>query len=49
MDETRQNVVQTATLTNAVPVKLMGPALSGKSTDVAIEELTLSHEYLAWS
>lgn len=49
MDETRQNVVQTATLTNAVPIKLMGPALSGKSTDVAIEELTLSHEYLAWS
>ncbi len=44
MDETRQNAVQTWTLTNARPTKLTGPALTGKGTDVAIEELVLISE-----
>src|ERR1700733_8319727 len=44
MDEQRQNSVQTWTLTNARPIKLTGPALTGKGTDVAIEELVLASE-----
>jgi phage tail-like protein len=49
MDELRQNAVQTCTLTNARPTKLTGPTLSGKSTDVAIEELVLISEHIEWS
>lgn len=44
MDEQRQNVAQTWTLTNAKPIKLTGPALSGKGTDVAVEELVICAE-----
>jgi len=44
MDEQRQNVVQQWTLTNARPTKLTGPALSGKGTDVAVEELVFIAE-----
>lgn len=44
MDEQRQNAVQQWTLTNARPTKLTGPALTGKGTDVAIEELVLISE-----
>ena len=31
-------------LTNARPIKYTGPALTGKGTDVAIEELVLASE-----
>ena len=44
MDEMRQNAVQTWTLTNARPTKLSGPMLTGKGTDVAVEELVLISE-----
>jgi phage tail-like protein len=44
MDETRLNVVQQWTLTNARPVKLTGPALMGKGTDVAVEEFVVISE-----
>jgi phage tail-like protein len=44
MDETRTNAVQSWTLTNARPTKLTGPALTGKGTDVAVEELVLISE-----
>jgi phage tail-like protein len=33
-------------LTNAVPIKYTGPALNGKGTDVAVEELVLSAELI---
>jgi len=33
-------------LTNAVPIKYTGPALNGKGTDVAIEELVLAAELI---
>jgi phage tail-like protein len=46
MDESRQNVAQTWTLTNARPVKLSGPALTGKGTDVAVEEFHLVYDRL---
>lgn len=36
--------VVTWTLSNARPIKYTGPALSGKGTDVAIEELVLACE-----
>jgi phage tail-like protein len=49
MDELRTTPVQTATLTNARPIKLTGPALSGKATDVAIEELVVISERIEWS
>lgn len=45
-DESHTSVVQTWTLTNARPTKYTGPSLSGKSTDVAIEELVLAAERL---
>jgi phage tail-like protein len=44
MDETRQNPVQEWVLTDAVPTKLTGPSLTGKGTDVAVEELVLASE-----
>jgi phage tail-like protein len=37
-------VVQEWTLTNARPTKYTGPALTGKGTDVAMEELVLACE-----
>jgi phage tail-like protein len=49
MDETRTTAVQTCTLGNVRPIKLTGPALSGKSTDVAIEELVCIAETMEWS
>jgi|SRR5579862_3955134 len=44
MDETGQNVVQQWKLINARPTKYVGPTLSGKGTDISIEEMTLSVE-----
>lgn len=44
MDEERTQPVQEWVLTNARPMKYSGPALTGKGTDVAIEELVLSSE-----
>ncbi|MBZ5621163.1 MAG: phage tail protein [Acidobacteriia bacterium] len=44
MDEQRQNPVQEWVLTDARPIKYTGPALTGKGTDVAVEELVLSAE-----
>ena len=44
LDELRQNPVQQWTLINARPVKYTGPKLTGKGTDVAIEELVLVTE-----
>jgi len=41
---TSPTVVRTWTLTNARPTKLTGPAMTGKGTDVAIEELVLISE-----
>ena len=49
MDEQGQNPVQQWTLTNARPTKLTGPALTGKGTDVAIEELVLISERIEQS
>jgi len=46
LSEDRTTVVQTWTLTNARPMKYTGPSLSGKGTDVAIEELVLSSEHI---
>jgi phage tail-like protein len=44
LSEDRTNVAQTWTLANARPMKYTGPALTGKGTDVAIEELVLACE-----
>jgi phage tail-like protein len=44
MDDTNTSAVQTWVLTNARPIKLTGPALSGKATDVAIEEFVVVAE-----
>jgi phage tail-like protein len=45
LSETRDEVAQQWKLTNARPIKYMGPTLNASSsTDVAIEELTLSCE-----
>jgi phage tail-like protein len=46
LSEDRNNTtpVQTWTLSNARPMKYTGPSLTGKGTDVAIEELVLSYE-----
>ncbi|MBZ5569156.1 MAG: phage tail protein [Acidobacteriia bacterium] len=38
--------VQTWTLTNARPMKYTGPSLTGKGTDVAVEELVLASEHI---
>jgi phage tail-like protein len=43
-NEDHTAVVQTWKLTGARPIKYTGPSLSGKGTDVAIEELVLSCE-----
>jgi phage tail-like protein len=42
--EDHTQVVQAWKLTNARPMKYTGPSLSGKGTDVAIEELVLAAE-----
>jgi len=44
MDDPNKNPVQTWKLYNARPTKLTGPALNGKGTDVAIEELVVVAE-----
>lgn len=44
LSEDRQNVAQTWVLSNARPMKYTGPSLTGKGTDVAIEELVLACE-----
>jgi phage tail-like protein len=46
LSEDRTTVVQSWTLTNARPLKYTGPALTGKGTDVAIEELVLACEHI---
>jgi len=43
-DESHTGAVQAWKLTNARPTKYTGPSLSGKGTDVAIEELVLASE-----
>lgn len=42
--EDRSTAAQQWKLTNARPIKYTGPSLSGKGTDVAIEELVLASE-----
>jgi phage tail-like protein len=49
MDETGNTAVQTWTLSNARPMKLTGPSLTGKGTDVAIEELVMCCERIEQS
>jgi phage tail-like protein len=44
LSEDRLTTVVTWTLSNARPIKYTGPALNGKGTDVAIEELVLACE-----
>ena len=44
MSEDRTTVAQQWILTNARPMKYTGPALNGKGTDVAVEELVLAAE-----
>jgi phage tail-like protein len=44
MNESRDGPVQQWVLSNARPIKYTGPALTGKGTDVAIEELVLAAE-----
>jgi phage tail-like protein len=44
--EDRVTPAQTWTLTNARPMKYTGPSLTGKGTDVAIEELVLACEHI---
>ncbi len=46
LSEDHTSVVQTWTLTNARPMKYTGPSLTGKGTDVAIEELVLASEHI---
>ena len=43
-NEDHTQTVQAWKLTNARPIKYTGPSLSGKGTDVAIEELVLAAE-----
>ena len=44
LSEDRETTVVTWALSNAKPIKYTGPALKGKGTDVAIEELVLACE-----
>lgn len=46
LSEDRTTEVQKWTLTNARPMKYTGPSLTGKGTDVAIEELVLASEHI---
>lgn len=43
-DESHSGTVQKWRLTNARPIKYTGPSLSGKGTDVAVEELVMASE-----
>jgi phage tail-like protein len=43
-NEDHSAIVQEWKLTNARPIKYTGPSLTGKGTDVAIEELVLASE-----
>lgn len=43
-NEEHSAIVQQWKLTNARPIKYTGPSLTGKGTDVAIEELVLASE-----
>jgi len=47
--EDREAVVQQWKLMNARPIKYTGPSLTGKGTDVAIEELVLACERIELS
>jgi phage tail-like protein len=49
MDDTNTTAVQTFVAHNARPMKLTGPQLNGKATDVAIEELVLTCEGITQS
>lgn len=44
LSEDRKTTAQSWKLTNARPMKFTGPSLTGKGTDVAIEELVVSCE-----
>ena len=44
LDDTTENVVQSWILTNARAVKISGPVLNGKATEVAIEEMVVLAE-----
>lgn len=48
MSEDRSQAVMSWELKEARPIKLTGPSLNGKGTDVAIEELTLSCERIVF-
>lgn len=43
-DVNQEDPVQTWILSRAIPIKYTGPSLSGKGTDIAIEELVLACE-----
>jgi phage tail-like protein len=47
LSEDRTTVAQAWKLTGARPVKYTGPQLTGKGTDVAIDELTVAAERIA--
>jgi phage tail-like protein len=49
LSEDRTTVAQTWTLANARPMKYTGPSLTGKGTDVAVDELVLSCEGITLS
>ena len=49
MDDAGKDVVQQWELKNARPIKYTGPALNGKGTDVAVEELVLAVEKIQMS
>jgi phage tail-like protein len=44
LSEDRTTVAQSWKLTNAAPIKYTGPQLTGKGTDIAIEELVVAGE-----
>jgi phage tail-like protein len=46
LSEDHATPVQTWKLTNARPIKYTGPSLTGKGTDVAVEELVLASEWI---
>ena len=48
-NEERSEVVQEWKLTGARPIKYTGPSLSGKGTDIAVEELVLACERIELS
>jgi phage tail-like protein len=48
-NEDHSAVVQEWTLTNARPIKYTGPSLSGKGTDVAVEEVVFASERIVVS